>query len=233
MSDNYAKRGCGSHNPNSRKASCQERKNNNNSDNSSSNSENTIQQKRTHTLTDNSIEEDYVADDQTADVGVDGLSSSPQQNISGENTFPFFPKNSAAPTAPSHVASSENVDVSMHTPSNIDKQQIPNASPYLDTINGAPSGDHTPDPVVTLTMTRDNFQAAAALIEAINNLFLETYESYTGKVRMTSSGDVERLVIHFHTAETRDLCISSTHSEFPDLIFHAHDPRQLQSNKDL
>ncbi|GBC17094.2 hypothetical protein GLOIN_2v1766278 [Rhizophagus irregularis DAOM 181602=DAOM 197198] len=107
----------------------------------------------------------------------------------------------------------------MHTPSNIDKQQIPNASPYLDTINGAPSGDHTPDPV--------------ALIEAINNLFLETYESYTGKVRMTSSGDVERLVIHFHTAETRDLCISSTHSEFPDLIFHAHDPRQLQSNKDL
>ncbi|PKC54999.1 hypothetical protein RhiirA1_446939 [Rhizophagus irregularis] len=249
MSGNYAKRGCGSHNPNSRKASCQERKNNNNSDNSSSNSENTIQQKRTHTLTDNSIEEDYVADDQTADVGVDGLSSSLQQNISGENTFPFSPKNSAAPTAPSHVASSENVDASMYTPSNIDKQQIPNASPYLDTTNGAPSGDHTPDPVVTLTMTRDNFQAAAvpnaapeslkkfptnkALIEAINNLFLETYESYTGKVRMTSSGDAERFVIHFHTAETRDLCIGSTHSEFPDLIFHAHDPRQLQSNEDL
>ncbi|PKC61336.1 hypothetical protein RhiirA1_539231 [Rhizophagus irregularis] len=69
MSGNYAKRGRGSHNPNSRKASRQERKNNNNSDNSSSDGENTIQQKRNRTITENSMEEDYVADDQTADVG--------------------------------------------------------------------------------------------------------------------------------------------------------------------
>ncbi|PKY37151.1 hypothetical protein RhiirB3_461607, partial [Rhizophagus irregularis] len=117
------------------------------------------------------MEEDYVADDQMADVGVDGLSSSPQQNISGENTLTSSPKKSAAPTAPN--------------------------------ITGAPEGDHTPDPVVTLAITRDDFQAAAApnaapeslkkfptnkaLIEAVNNLFLETYESFTGKARMTGS----------------------------------------------
>ncbi|GBC25424.2 hypothetical protein GLOIN_2v1673942 [Rhizophagus irregularis DAOM 181602=DAOM 197198] len=110
MSGNYAKRGRGSHNPNSRKASRQERKNNNNSDNSSSDGENTVQQKRNRTITENSMEEDYVADDQTADVGVDGPSSSPQQNISGENTLTSSLKKSAAPTAPSHVASSGNVD---------------------------------------------------------------------------------------------------------------------------
>ncbi|GET50314.1 hypothetical protein GLOIN_2v1766278 [Rhizophagus irregularis DAOM 181602=DAOM 197198] len=247
MSGNYAKRGRGSHNPNSRKASRQERKNNN-SDNSSSDGENTVQQKRNRTITENSMEEDYVADDQTADVGVDGFSSSPQHNISGENTLTSSPKKSAAPTAPSHVASSGNVDASMHAPLNKDLQQPPNASPNLDT-NGAPDDDHTPDPVVTLAITREDFQAAAApnaapeslkkfptnkaLIEAVNNLFLETYESFTGKARMTGSGEAKRLVIHFHTAEARDLCVGSTHPEFPDLIFHAHDPRQLRSNEDL
>uniref|UniRef100_U9V2V5 Uncharacterized protein n=1 Tax=Rhizophagus irregularis (strain DAOM 181602 / DAOM 197198 / MUCL 43194) TaxID=747089 RepID=U9V2V5_RHIID len=67
---------------------------------------------------------------------------------------------------------------------------------------------------------KDDFQAAAApnaapeslkkfptnkaLIEAVNNnLFLETYESYTGKARMTGSGDAKCLIIHFHTAEAR------------------------------
>ncbi|GBC19757.1 hypothetical protein GLOIN_2v1673942 [Rhizophagus irregularis DAOM 181602=DAOM 197198] len=211
MSGNYAKRGRRSHNPNSRKASRQERKNNNNSDNLSSDGENTIQQKRNHTITENSMDEDYVADNQTADVGVDGPSFSPQQNISGENTLTSFLNKSAAPTAPN--------------------------------TNNAPDGDYTPDLVVTLAITRDDFQAAAtpnaapkslkkfptnkALIEAVNNLFLETYESFTGKARMTGSGEAKRLVIHFHTAEACDLCVGSTHLEFPDLIFHAHDPRQL------
>ncbi|PKY16000.1 hypothetical protein RhiirB3_428295, partial [Rhizophagus irregularis] len=165
------------------------------------------------------MEEDYVADDQTADVGVDGFSSSPQQNISGENTSTSSPKKSAAPTAPSHVTSSGNVDASMHAPSNKDLQQPPNVSPNLNTY-GAPNDNQTPDPVVTLAMTRDDFQAAAtpnaapeslkkfptnkALIEAVNNLFLETYESFTGKACMTGSGEAKRLVIHFHTAEARD-----------------------------
>ncbi|GET62755.1 hypothetical protein GLOIN_2v1673942 [Rhizophagus irregularis DAOM 181602=DAOM 197198] len=152
MSGNYAKRGRGSHNPNSRKASRQERKNNNNSDNSSSNGENTVQQKRNRTITENSMEENYVADNQTADVGVDGPSSSPQQNISGENTLTSSPNKSAAPSAPSHVASSGNVDTSMHAPSNKDLQQPPNASPNLDT-NGAPDGDLTPDPVPNASLS--------------------------------------------------------------------------------
>ncbi|GET56094.1 hypothetical protein GLOIN_2v1766278 [Rhizophagus irregularis DAOM 181602=DAOM 197198] len=136
----------------------------------------------------------------------------------------------------------------MHAPLNKDLQQPSIASPNLDT-NGAPDGNQSPDPVVTLAITRDNFQAAAApnaapeslkkfptnkaLIEAVNNLFLETYESFTGKARMTGSGEAKRLVIHFHIAEAHDLCVGSTHSEFPDLIFHAHDPRQLRSNEDL
>ncbi|GBC17088.2 hypothetical protein GLOIN_2v1673942 [Rhizophagus irregularis DAOM 181602=DAOM 197198] len=145
------------------------------------------------------MEEDYVADDQMADVGVDGPSFPPQQNISGENTLTFSLKNSAVPTASSHVTSSGNVDAFMHAPSNKDKQQPPNSSPDLD-INGAPSGDHNPDPVVIPAMIREYFQAAAApnaapeslkkfptnkaFIEAVNNLFLETYDSYTGKARI-------------------------------------------------
>ncbi|CAB4406666.1 unnamed protein product [Rhizophagus irregularis] len=106
MSGNFARRGRG--NPNSNRSARQEKKNNNNkkqlSDNSGSDSDNTVQQKRTRIITDNTMDEDYVADDQTADVGKDGPSSSPQQNISGENTSTSSPKNSAAPTAPDHVA---------------------------------------------------------------------------------------------------------------------------------
>ncbi|CAB4436126.1 unnamed protein product [Rhizophagus irregularis] len=249
MSGNYAKRGRGSFNPNSRKASRQDRKNQNspNNSNNNSDSESTVQQKRTRTITENSMDEDYVAGDQTADVGKDGPSSSPQQNISGENTSTSSPKNSAAPTTPDHVASPGNVDASMHAPLN--KGKIPlNASTDMEGDDASPD-DQLPDPVVILAITRDDFQAAAApnaapetlkifttnkaLIEAVNNLFLETYESYTGRARMTGSGDAKRLVIHFQTAEARDMCVGSTHPEFPDLTFHAHDPRQLRTNEDL
>ncbi|PKK68919.1 hypothetical protein RhiirC2_781670 [Rhizophagus irregularis] len=127
----------------------------------------------------------------------------------------------------------------MHTPSNKDKQQPPNVLPDLDT-NGAPSGNQVPDSIVTLAITRDDFQAAAvpnaaseslkkittnnALIEAVNNSFLETYESYTGKARMTSSGDAKCLIIYFNTAEARNLCVGSTHPKFTDLIFYAPTP---------
>ncbi|CAB4403222.1 unnamed protein product [Rhizophagus irregularis] len=222
MSGNYAKRGCGSFNPNSRKASRQERKSQNspNNSNNNSDSENTVQQKRTRIITENTMDEDYVADDQTADVGKDGPSSSPQQNFSGKNTSTSSPKNSAAPTASDHVASPGNVNVSMHAPLNKGKLPL-NASTDMEGDDASPD-DQIPDPVVTLTITRDDFQAAAApnaapetlkkfptnkaLIEAVNNLFLETYESYTGRARMTGSGDAKRLVIHFQTAEARDLC---------------------------
>ncbi|PKC55096.1 hypothetical protein RhiirA1_446914 [Rhizophagus irregularis] len=50
---------------------------------------------------------------------------------------------------------------------------------------------------------------------------------------MTGSGDAKRLIIHFHTAEARDLCVGSTHSDFPDLQFHLYDPKQLRSDEDL
>ncbi|PKC17366.1 hypothetical protein RhiirA5_405941 [Rhizophagus irregularis] len=101
-------------------------------------------------------------------------------------------------------------------------------SPDLNT-NGAPSGDQNPDLVMTNFITRDDFQTAAALnavskslkkfttnkalIKAVNNLFLETYESYTGKTHITGSGDAKHLVIHFYTAEACDLCLTSKNLE--------------------
>ncbi|CAB4416834.1 unnamed protein product [Rhizophagus irregularis] len=119
--------------------------------------------------------------------------------------------NTTAPSAPIHVASPQNVDASMHAPSNKDNQLL-NASPDKDTNDALP-GDHSPDPTPTFTIDRQDFQVAAALnaapeslkkfptnkelINAVNNHFLETYELYTGKARMTGFGDAKRLVIHF------------------------------------
>ncbi|PKC53368.1 hypothetical protein RhiirA1_479440 [Rhizophagus irregularis] len=121
MSGNYAKRGRGSYNPNSRKAVRHDKKHTKDSDNSSSDGENTIQQKRNYTVTENSIDEDYVADAQTADVG----------KMTSNNP-----------------------------------------------------------------LTRHPIWKPMVLPLAI-----ETYESYTGKARMTGSGNAKRLVIHFSTAE--------------------------------
>ncbi|PKY35468.1 hypothetical protein RhiirB3_456305, partial [Rhizophagus irregularis] len=116
-------------------------------------------------------------------------------------------------------------------------------------VNDGTSPDQDVDPSPTITINRQDFLAAAApnsapqtleklktnkaIIEAVNNLFLETYESYTGRARMTGSEDAKRLIIHFHTAEARDLCVGSTHSDFPDLQFHLYDPKQLRSDEDL
>ncbi|GBB88010.1 hypothetical protein RclHR1_14510007 [Rhizophagus clarus] len=81
--------------------------------------------------------------------------------------------------------------------------------------------------------TLKNFPTNKALIDAVNNTFLEMYESYTGKARMTGSGDIKRLVIHFQSKEARDACVDAAHQQFPDLVFHAHDPKQLRSDEDL
>ncbi|GBB89700.1 hypothetical protein RclHR1_01650007 [Rhizophagus clarus] len=59
------------------------------------------------------------------------------------------------------------------------------------------------------------------------------YESYTGKARMTGSGDAKCLVIHFQSKEACDACVGAAHQQFPDLVFHAHDPKQLRSDEDL
>ncbi|EXX74052.1 hypothetical protein RirG_054660 [Rhizophagus irregularis DAOM 197198w] len=116
-------------------------------------------------------------------------------------------------------------------------------------VNDGTSPDQDVDPFPTITINRQDFLTAAApnsapqtleklktnkaIIEAVNNLFLETYESYTNRARMTGSGDAKRLIIHFHIAEARDLCVGSTHSDFPDLQFHLYDPKQLRSDEDL
>ncbi|RGB23747.1 hypothetical protein C1646_774066 [Rhizophagus diaphanus] len=169
MSGNYAKRGGGSFNPNSRKASYKERQNKTYSDNSNFNSESTAHNKQQRKFT-------------------------------------------------------------------------PNVLSDMET-NDAPAGDQSLDPTPTFTIKRQDFQAAAVpnaapeslkklstnkeLINAVNNHFLEIYESYTGKAHMTGSGDTKRLVIHFQIKQACDLCTGSHHSEFPDLVFHAHDLRQL------
>ncbi|GBB99311.1 hypothetical protein RclHR1_34830001 [Rhizophagus clarus] len=50
---------------------------------------------------------------------------------------------------------------------------------------------------------------------------------------MTGSGDAKRLVIHFQSKEARDACVGAAHQQFPDLVFHVHDPKQLRSDEDL
>ncbi|GBC39578.2 hypothetical protein GLOIN_2v1766278 [Rhizophagus irregularis DAOM 181602=DAOM 197198] len=256
MSRNLARRGGGSYNPNSNKAARQEKKNNKKqlSDNSGSDSDNNSQ-KRFRILTKDSMDEDYedFVADAPADGGLVGSTSTaiPQQNNSRstaqENTQASTPNISAAPTAPGQDASSE-ANASIHAPRNKENNSSPSASPNMD-VNDGTSPDQVVDPSPTITINRQDFLAAAApnsapqtleklktnkaIIDAVNNLFLETYESYTGRARMTGSGDAKRLIIHFHTAEARDLCVGSIHSDFPDLQFHLYNPKQLRSDEDL
>ncbi|RGB22320.1 hypothetical protein C1646_776289, partial [Rhizophagus diaphanus] len=135
--------------------------------------------------------------------------SIPQQNnfcsTSQESTQALFPNNSTAPTAPSRNTSS-GVDASIHAPSNKENNSSPNASPNMDT-DGGQSPNQVTDPTPTITINRQDYQAVAApnsaaetlkkfptnkaLIDAVNNLFLETYESYTGHAKMTGSGDAK------------------------------------------
>ncbi|GBC19215.2 hypothetical protein GLOIN_2v1766278 [Rhizophagus irregularis DAOM 181602=DAOM 197198] len=225
---NLARRGGGSYNPNSNKAARQEKKNNKKqlSDNSGSDSDNTSQ-KRSRIITKDSMDEDYedFVADAPADGGLVGSTSTaiPQQNNSRstaqENTQASTPNNSAAPTAPGQDASS-GTNASIHAPRNKENNSSPNASLNMDETDGT-----SPDQALLKTNK--------AIIDTVNNLFLETYESYTGRARMTGSGDAKRLIIHFHTAEARDLCVGSTHSIFPDLQFHLYDPKQLRSDEDL
>ncbi|RGB25103.1 hypothetical protein C1646_772187 [Rhizophagus diaphanus] len=187
------------------------------------------------------------------DDGLDGsaTTSIPQQNnscsTSQENTQALPLNNSAVPTAPNRNASF-GVDVSIHALSNKENNSSPNASPNMDT-DGGQSPNRVADPTSTITINRQDYQAAAApnsatetlkkfptnkaLIDAVNNLFLETYESYTGYAKMTGSGDAKRLIVHFQSAEAQDACCNGTHAEFPDLLFHPYDPRQLRGAEDL
>ncbi|PKY35469.1 hypothetical protein RhiirB3_456306 [Rhizophagus irregularis] len=71
------------------------------------------------------------------------------------------------------------------------------------------------------------------MIDAVNNLLLETYHSYTGRARMSGSGDLKRLVIHFNSTTERDACLSLQHDDLTDLRFFLHDPQQLRTDEDL
>ncbi|GBC39585.2 hypothetical protein GLOIN_2v1673942 [Rhizophagus irregularis DAOM 181602=DAOM 197198] len=206
MSRNLARRGGGSYNPNSNKAAPQEKKNNKKQlpDNSDSVSDN-ASQKRSRIITKDSIDENY--EDFVADAPADGglvgstLTTIPQQNNSRstaqENTHASTLKNSAAPTAPGQDASSE-ANASIHAPRNKENNSSPNTSPNMD-VNDDSSPDQAVDPSPTITINRQDFLAAAApnsapqtleklktnkaIIEAVNNLFLETYESKGAKMQ--------------------------------------------------
>ncbi|EXX72090.1 hypothetical protein RirG_072570 [Rhizophagus irregularis DAOM 197198w] len=71
------------------------------------------------------------------------------------------------------------------------------------------------------------------MIDAVNNLLLETYHSYTGRARMSGSGDLKRLVIHFNSTTERDAYLSLQHDDLADLRFFLHDPQQLRTDEDL
>ncbi|GBB87299.1 hypothetical protein RclHR1_13730009 [Rhizophagus clarus] len=191
------------------------------------------------------MDKDFVAE-AAADVGVDSPSSPPKENNTALTSISFPPNIAAALSAPGNNAS-DGFNVSMHA------RTITSASPLNALPDKATVDDSLVDqlPVQTPTFSIDSndFQAAAvpnsapetlklfstnkALIDAVNNTFLETYEAYTGKAKMTGSGDSKRLVIHFQTMKARDACISVVYQQFPNLAFHAHDPKQLQSDEDL
>ncbi|GBB85661.1 hypothetical protein RclHR1_12140010 [Rhizophagus clarus] len=246
MPNNVAKRGRGSFNPNSRKASHHERKkDNNNSDNSGSDSENTVQQKRSRTISEQAMDEDIVADT-AADAGVEVLASPPKENNTTSTSLSSHPNIAAALSMP-HDNAYGRLDASMHARTKT-AASPPNASPDKATDDDPPV-DQLLVQSPTFSIDRNDFQAAAApnstsetlknfttnkaLIDAVNNTFLEMYESYTGKARMTGSGDVKCLIIHFQTMEACDACVGAAHQQFPDLIFHAHNPKQLWSDEDL
>ncbi|GBC05513.1 hypothetical protein RclHR1_06260019 [Rhizophagus clarus] len=95
-SQNVARQGGGFPNTNSRRANRHNKRNNNiNSDNSSSDGESAAQQKRTRTHSENTMDEDYVADT-AADVGVDGPSSPPKENNTASTSLSSPPNSAAA-----------------------------------------------------------------------------------------------------------------------------------------
>ncbi|GBB90689.1 hypothetical protein RclHR1_17710011 [Rhizophagus clarus] len=195
MPNNVARQGRGSFNPNSRKASRQERRNNNNnSDNSSSDGENTVQQKRTRTTSDNTMDKDYVASP-AADVEVEGPSSPPKENNTASTSLSSHLNMAAALSALNDNAS-DGLNASMHA------RTTTLASPL--TPAAAPN---------SALETLKNFTTNKALIDAVNNTFLEMYESYTGKARMTGSGDTKRLIIHFQSKEACDACVGAAHQQ--------------------
>ncbi|PKK64583.1 hypothetical protein RhiirC2_716177 [Rhizophagus irregularis] len=190
-------------NPNRKPAKRQDKRNKNKdsgSDVSNSDNEQTNNKdnpfKRTRTLPENPMEEDYVADS-AADAG--GSNTTPPQQNNADNFSSPPPKDTTAPSAPGSVASG--TDASMHAPK--DKETSPlDASPNKDIMD---TNDTSPLPLdmPTISILKRDYQAAEApntslefvkkyptnraMIDAVNNLLLETYHSYTGRARMSGS----------------------------------------------
>ncbi|GBB86695.1 hypothetical protein RclHR1_13070015 [Rhizophagus clarus] len=158
MPNNVARRGRGSFNPNSRKASRHKRKkDNNNSDNSGSDGENTVQQKRSRTISEQAMDEDIIADT-AADAGVEVFASSPKENNTASTSLSSHLNIAAVLSAPNNNASS-GLDASMlartKTPAS-----PPNASPDKATDDDPPV-DHLIVQSPTFSIERNDFQAAA------------------------------------------------------------------------
>ncbi|GBB99262.1 hypothetical protein RclHR1_34620003 [Rhizophagus clarus] len=191
------------------------------------------------------MDEDLVADT-AADVEVEGPSSPTKENNTVSTSLSSHPNMAAALSAPNDNTS-DGLNASMHARTTTPASP-PNASPDKATDDDPPV-DQFLVQSPTFSIDRNDFQAAAApnsapdtlknfttnkaLIDAVNNTFLEMYESYTGKARMTGSSDAKRLVIHFQSKEACDACVGAAHQQFPNLVFFAHDPKQLRSDKDL
>ncbi|GBB87292.1 hypothetical protein RclHR1_13730002 [Rhizophagus clarus] len=180
-SQNAARRGGSFPNTNSRRANRHnKRNNNNNSDNSSSDA---------------------------ADVEVDGPSSSPKENNTALTSLASPPNDAAASSTPCNNAS-DGLNASMHART-MTPASPSNASPNEATVDDLPV-DIIPILSPTFSFDRNDwlppnsapetlkkFPTNKALIDAVNNTFLEMYESYTGKARITGSNDSKRLVIYF------------------------------------
>ncbi|GBC49313.2 hypothetical protein GLOIN_2v1766278 [Rhizophagus irregularis DAOM 181602=DAOM 197198] len=204
MSRNLARRGGGSYNPNSNKAARQEKKNNKKQLSDNSGSDSdNNSQKRSRILTKDSMDEDY--EDFVADAPADGGLVVQLRPLFLNKIIPAALPKKILKLLPRKIL-------------------LAPTAPGQDASSGANASIHAP------RNKENNPSPNASPNMDVND---ETYESYTGRARMTGSGDAKRLIIHFHTAEARDLCVGSTHSDFPDLQFHLYDPKQLRSDEDL
>ncbi|GBB89010.1 hypothetical protein RclHR1_15640008 [Rhizophagus clarus] len=159
MPNNVARRGRGSFNPNSRKASRHEqKKDNNNSDNSGSDGENTVQQKHSRTVSEQAMDEDIIAD-AAADVEVEGPSSPPKQNNTALTSLSPHLIIAVALSAPNDNAS-DGLNASMHART-MTLASPPNASPDKATDDDPPI-DQFLFQSPTFSIEKNDFQAAAA-----------------------------------------------------------------------
>ncbi|GBB92763.1 hypothetical protein RclHR1_20510002 [Rhizophagus clarus] len=131
------------------------------------------------------MDEDFVTDT-AVDVGVDGLSSPPKKNNTVSTSLSSPPNSAATSSAPNNDASNS-LNMSMHARTTTSAFPL-NTSPNKATADETPV-DQLPIPTPTFSFNRNDYQAAAtpnsapetlknfstnkALINAVNNTFLE------------------------------------------------------------